>query len=229
MLRLISLFFLSILLLGCGGTDAQSATTIPTPTTELKLNEKGRVAYSAVLTIADGPFAGTYELESNKDNRGTITIKSPDQRFLEKKPQFAGKTGISSVSMTTADGSFGIANFARWFEGDPGVGHLDSHSNVNPSAKEAQCGGMQLHTKDAPGVIRHVYVDFLECKGMDITGFGDEWATSKYSRNRKRPVAGSFSERVRIRDRNTTADTTEEYETTMTLTFVGAHSEEVAE
>lgn len=111
--------------------------------------------------------------------------------------------------------------------GTPAVGHLDSYKAAPPMGGEEKCGSMQLWTNDPEGVIRHVYVDFLDCAGMDITGFGDEWKASKYSKSRKRPASGSFSERVRIRDRNTTNDTTEEHETTMTLTFIGAHSEEI--
>lgn len=229
MVRLLSLLLLTIFLFGCGGSDAQSpANKAKSPASDLQLTEKGKIPYSAVLTIADGPFAGSYDLLYTKENQGNITVKQPDARFLKKKPQFAGKSSIAALNLLTADGSFGIRNLARWFEGTPGVGHLDSHSHVNPSAREAQCGSMQLHTNDAPGVIRHVYVDFLDCGGMELTGFGSEWKISKYTQSRKRPVAGSFSERVSIRDRNTTADTTEEYETTMTLTFIGAHSEETA-
>lgn len=226
MLRLLSLSLLTILFLGCGGSDAQSVTQTATPTAELKLNEKGRVSYSAVLTLADGPFAGTYELKSNEENRGSLVINGPTKKFLKKRPQFAGKTHLSAVSMTTTDGGFGIMSLDRWFNGDPGVGHLGSHKHVAPSGGEAKCGGMRLHTDDPSGVIRHVYVEFLECGGMDVTGFGDEWHTSKYSKKRKRPMAGSFSERVRIEDVNSTNDTREEYETTLTLTFVGGHSVE---
>ena len=226
MLRLLSLSFLTILFLSCGGSEAQSVTKTAAPVAELKLNEKNRVSYSAVLTIADGPFAGTYELESNKDNRGSLIINGPTKKFLGKRPQFAGKTHLAAVSMTTADGGFGIMSMDRWFNGDPGVGHLSSHKHVAPSGGEAKCGGMRLFTDDPSGVIRHVYVEFLECGGMDVAGFGNEWQTSKYNKTRKRPMAGSFSERVRIEDVNSTNNTREEHETTLTLTFVGGHSVE---
>jgi hypothetical protein len=179
-----------------------------------------------VLTFTDGPFAGTYNLLKTKENSGSITIAAVRKDFLKKRPQFAGKSSLTAINMTTANGNFGIRNLSRWFTGAPEVGQLAGHSHVNPSAKEPSCGGMQLVTNDAEGVIRHVNVEFVDCGAMDITGFGDEWKTSKYAPNRKRPASGRISERVRIEDINTTADTRTAHETTMTLTFVGAHLEE---
>ena len=228
MFRFLSLCLLAILLFACGDSEAQSpAASAAASSSNLRLNEKGRVDYTAVLTFADGPFAGTYQLLKTKENSGSIAFHAAKKRFLEKRPQFAGKSTLSSLNMTTADGTFGIANLSRWFDGDPAVGTLPGHSSVPPSGGDSKCGSMQLHTDDPEGVIRHVYVTFLDCGSLEITGFGDEWGSSKYSPDsRYRPVAGRLSERVRIRDANSTDDTSTTHETTMTLTFTGAHREE---
>lgn len=224
MFRLAILFVVAIVCFTCGSGEAQSP---PAPAaSDLQLTERGRVPYSAVLTFADGPFAGTYELVQTKENRGSITAKAPTKDFLEDRPQFAGMSSFTMRSMTTADGSFGIRVLSRWLNGELRVGQLTSHKSETPSTRGDVCGSMELMTDDPEGTIRHVFVAFLDCGPLQITGFGDEWSKSKYSFTRKRVMAGSFSERVRITDTNTTAGTKETHETTMTITFIGAHTEE---
>ena len=228
MLRAGILLCLSVFLINCGGTDAQNTTGPESPpTSELQFNEKGRIPYSAVLTFADGPFAGSYELEYTKDNYGSIQLAEYKADHVEKHPHLAGKSQLSAHNMTTTDGSFGIANMGRQLNGTPSTGHLGSFVRDDSPGND-KCGKMQLHTEDAPGTIRHVYVYFTECKGLDVNGFGNTWKTNSRGDSRNRPVSASFSERVLIEDINSTADTNEKHETTLTLTFVGKHSEELA-
>ena len=231
MFRFTSLFLLATLFFACGGSDAQTppdaaaTTPTPTPTGELRLNEKGRVPYSAELTFADGPFAGTHQLVRTKENRGIISLQAARQERIDKFPYLEGKSGLSALSLTTADGSFGIANLSRYFTGAPAVGELAGFASPRPVNGEIKCGAMQLHTDDAPGVIRHVYVTFLDCGPLTVTGFGDEWKKSSIRPSRTRPMAGRLTGRVLIEDVNTTEKTRAEHETTMTLTFVGGHIE----
>ena len=113
MLRLLSLLITCTLLCACGNTDAQS-TTDTTATTataaDLALTEKGRVPVHATLTITDGPFAGTHELVKTKENRAALSVNEYDSEHVAKHHNLAGLSQISALNLTTADGSFGIAN-----------------------------------------------------------------------------------------------------------------------
>ena len=224
MIRLFNLLLLSSILFACDGTNAQNDSIAPPPAAKLELNDKGRIDYSAVLTFADGPFAGTYELVKNADNQGSISLYASRADYLKEHPEFVNTTQLTSLNMTTGDNSFGIRNLSRMFEGNPAIGHLASRKWQGKNSDKAQCGSMQLVTEDAHDVIRHVYVEFLDCNGLSVTGFGDEYHTSKYTQKSKRPVAANFSERVRIEDINSTDDTQAVHETTMTLSFIGAHT-----
>jgi len=227
MTRLFLLLALSVALFSCGGGDTTAQTaSVSAPASELKLNEKGRITSAITLTLADGPFAGTYEL-GNEKSWGNVSFSATTAEHVEKHPKFAGTSNMSVFSMLTDDDDFGILNMSRVFSGEPQTGHLPSKSFLNKTRKQDECGTMLLKFYDQPDIIRHVYVRFLECNGIDITGFGNEWKESKYTKKRKRPVAGKFSERVRIEDINSTNDTKEVHETTMTIVFQGEQSVEM--
>lgn len=225
MTRLFLLCILSVVLFGCGESTAQTTSVSAPASSDLKLNEKGRITSAVTLTLADGPFAGTYEL-GNAVSRGSVRFSAATAEHVEKHPKFTGTSTLMMIGMQTEDGSFGINNLNRVFTGAPQTGHLPSMSWKGTNVPEEQCGSMQLKVFGSED-IRHIYVDFLGCTGIDITGFGDEWKASKYSAKRTRPVAGKFSERIRIRDINSTKDTEEVYETTMTIEFVGGQNVEL--
>ncbi|NJC25657.1 hypothetical protein [Neolewinella antarctica] len=217
---------MTITLFSCGGsgeTVAQSGTF--SGSSDLKLNEKGRITSAVILTLADGPFAGTYEL-GNEVTKGSVRFSATSTEHVEKHPKFAGTSALSTIGMRTEDGSFGIGHVNRVFTGEPQTGHLPSMTWKDKNAAEARCGTMLLKIPGSED-IRHIYVDFLDCSGIDISGFGDEWKASKYSANRTRPVAGKFSERVQIEDINSTKDTKDVHETTMTFEFVGGQNVEL--
>ena len=226
MVRLLTLHLLAVLCFACGSGEAQSPTASSPSSAGLQLTEKGRIPYSAELTFTDGPFAGTHQLVYTKENRGSINLQASRQERIDKFPYLEGKSNLSALNLLTADGSFGIANLSRLFTGAPALGELPGFASPRPVNGEIKCGAMQLHTDDDPGVIRHVYVKFLDCGPLEVTGFGDEWKPSKYRPSRTRPMAGRLSARVLITDSNSTTDTRSEHETTMTLTFIGGHSEE---
>jgi|GEM_PF-2645765 len=226
MIRLFLLIVLTATLFCCGGngeTVAQSAST--SAPSDLKLTEKGRIISAVTLTLADGPFAGTYELENDK-SKGNVRFSAATAKHVKKHPKFAGTSNLTMFSMLTEDGSFGIKNLHRVFTGDPQTGHLPSVTRERKNGGNTHCGTMNLQVPDS-GYLRHVYVDFVDCAGIDITGFGSDWKEAKYSPTRTRPVAGKLSERVRIRDINSTSETENIHETTMTIEFVGGQDVEM--
>lgn len=228
MTRFLLLITLTVSLFSCGGSgDAatQTASAAAPSSSDLQLNEKGRITSAVTLTLADGPFAGTYEL-GNEKSKGSVNFSAATTKHVKKHPKFTGTSNLTMLSMLTEDG-FGILNMSRVFTGDPQTGHLPSMSWKGTNVPEERCGVTQLQVAEQPGIIRHVYVDFLGCSGINITGFGDEWKESKYTKKRRRPVAGKFSERIRIRDVNTTKDTKEVHETTMTIAFMGGQNVEL--